>query len=200
MIVGDDFPLGVVMIDLNFPDEYEKRGNQEVLYCGLCKSGLTIKDATESILKSKKDDRTIIVYLGSVDIIQGRNLTDLKKDFNDFIQACRVKHFYPTLCTLAPIPTHQLGTRKATLLEFNKHLEAVAREFQLPVIDTHKAFLKPNGSFEEYCYAVAPRGVSGMKDWIAPWSILGRQRFLEMIKKNIGNAFVADGFVKLDKM
>lgn len=186
------------MLDLNFPDQYEKNGDKEVLYCGLCKSGLTIKDATESIREQIRETRNIIVYLGSVDIIKGRNLAELQKDFTGFLLACTEKRFTPVLCTLAPIPTHQLGTRKAALLEFNKYLEAVAREMDLPVIDIHKTFIKPNGSFEEYCYAVAPRGVSGMKDWIAPWSQIGRQRFLAMTRKNIGKAFMAEHFIKLD--
>lgn len=169
-----------------------------MLYSGFCKSGLTIKDATQSVLKLTKKDRTCIVYLGSTDIIKGHFFADLQNDFHEFINACRVNRFFPILCTLAPIPTHQLGTRQTVLLDFNKFLEAVAREYHLPLIDIYKCFVKPNGSFEENCYAAAPRAVSGMKEWIAPWSLMGRKKFQDMIKKNIGCALIAQGFVKLD--
>jgi hypothetical protein len=91
-----------------------------------------------------------------------------------------------------------LGTRKAALLEYNQFLEAVAREYCLPLIDIYKGFVKPDGSFEGYCYAVSPRAVSGLKEWIAPWSVIGRKKFQEMIKKNIGFALMAPSFIKLD--
>lgn len=197
-MIGDDFPLGVVMLDHNFPHEYEEKDGKDVLCCGFCMSGLTIKDATACVEGMKKEKRTCIVYLGSMDIILGKNLSEMEKDFKNFIQKCREKILFPILCTLAPIPTHQLGTRKITLLEFNHFLELIAHDWDLPIIDIHKTFVKQNGSFEEYCYAVQPRAVSGMKEWIAPWSKIGRTRFQLMIKKNIGNALMADRFVKLD--
>lgn len=190
--------MGVVRIDFNFPEDFDNENENEILKCGLCKSGLTIKGATEIVLGQDKTDRCAIVYVGSVDIITGRSLADLQNDFKEFINACRERRLYPILCTLAPIPTHQLGSRKAVLQDFNKFLEAVAYEFQLPIIDIHKIFSKNKKEFDEYCYAVAARSVSGMKEWIAPWSKIGRQRFYTMIRKNLGNAMIAGGFVKLD--
>ena len=192
-IIGDDFPLGVLMLSYEFNTEHEN----EVLCCGLCKSGQTIQAATERVKSMEEKSGHIIVYLGSIDIIKGRNMGDIRVDFDKFIEACRAKKLTPILCTLAPLPSHQLGNRKWTLNEFNQNIFRVAIYWSLTVIDINKTFLGRNSSFEEFCFAIAPRAVTGISDFIVPWSREGRNRFVHMIKKNLGFAIVATGFEKL---
>lgn len=199
-MIGDDFLLGVAVVDLGFKSQFEEMDENDVLYSGLCASGQTISLATERIRKLEKMDRTVLVYLGSIDIIKGRRGVDMQKDFNEFINVCREKGIFPILCTLAPIPTHQLGDRRWMLNQFNEYLTRTASLWGLPIIDIHKAFLRESQPFDEFCFAALPRSVSGMKEWIAPWSKNGRQKFREMIRKNIGQAIMAEGFVKLSSV
>lgn len=196
VLIGDDFLMGIAMFNLNFHTEKDVNG---LLQSGLCVSGLTIAAAVQRILKrtDSSECKTALIYLGSLDIINGRELVQMMCDFNLLMEACCTMNLKPILCTLAPIQTHQLNNRKETLKGFNQFL--TMNSWGLPVIDINKAFTNDGKSLDQ-CYMVVPRPISGNRSELALWSPEGRKRFYSMILKNLGFALNCKETTILDYM
>lgn len=161
-----------------------------ILQLGLCFSGLTIADATEK-LKNMKNPRfnKAIVYLGSFDILNGRELIELMNDFENFAKICQKKKIKAVFCTLAPIAFNaDDGNRRATLDGFNKYL---VYQSSLSVIDISKIFcgIKKHEYFNYNCY-MDHRPVSGCKKHVSLWSQYGIQEFRKMVLKSVGFALI----------
>lgn len=170
-----------------------------LLQAGLCVSGLTIAAATQRVLKQvdKTKCKHAIIYLGSMDIINGRELVQMMFDFNQLMIACSEMNVRPILCTLAPILNHQLNNRKETLMGFNQFL--VQNKYGIAAIDVNKAFVQ-NGKSVEHCYMVVPRPISGNRSELVLWSPEGRSRFYNMILKNLGFAYNSNEAAVFDFM
>lgn len=162
-----------------------------ILQSGLCISGLTISMATEKLreIKTLQFDKAI-VYLGSFDIVNGKELIELMNDYENFVKVCKMKKINAVACTLAPLPRHEEGNRKATLEAFNKYLKTKSG---LSVIDVNKIFcgLKKEESININCY-IDHRPVSGSKKLVTLWSTYGIQEFRRNVIKNVGFALVAE--------
>lgn len=130
------------------------------------------------------------MYLGSFDIINGRELIELMTDFENFVQMCKSKHIKTVVCTLAPLPFHEDENRKATLEGFNKFLKI---QSWVSVIDIHKMFcgIGKDQKFNLNCYT-DHRSVSGSKKRVSLWSTYGIQEFRKIIIKKVGFAFVTE--------
>lgn len=188
VLIGDDFFLGLASFFIRFQAFYNDDG---VFHSGFCASGLTFHAAIELISKIPMDDRNArsgIVYLGSMDIINGRSFKQITEDFNRFVEVCKLRNFHLVICTLAPIPSHQLGFRRSILKQFNVYLRE--NPFNCPVIDVYKAFLRVTGDFEELYYKSENSEVTGTKEKLALWSKHGLKRAHYVIKKNLGFAIM----------
>lgn len=187
VLIGDDFLLGFSMIELK-QKPIKENG---ILQSGLCFSGLTISTATEKIREIKKPNfNKAIVYLGSFDIVNGKELIELMNDYEIFVKECKSKKINAVACTLAPLPRHEEGNRKATLEGFNKYLKTKSG---LSVIDVNKVFcgLKKEDSFNLNCY-IDHRRVSGSKKQVTLWSAYGTQEFRRTVLKSLGFALIAE--------
>jgi maternal-effect protein oskar len=122
--LGDDFLLGFAILELK--EEANRTGG--LLQSGLCVSGMTISKATSKLrdLRNQKFDR-ILIYLGSFDIINGKQLIELMNDFDELVDVCLRMNLKAVACTLAPLPLHEEGNRMETLMGFNKYLKTMSK-------------------------------------------------------------------------
>lgn len=71
---------------------------------GLCISGQRIRDATERLKRcSCTDNMKIIVNLGTVDILHGRDLSDMCQDYINLVNFCQYRNIKIVITTLPPI-------------------------------------------------------------------------------------------------
>lgn len=161
-----------------------------ILQIGLCISGLTIAAATEMLGRiNNLNFNKAIVYLGSFDIVNDRELIELMNDFENFIRMCKSKKITAVVCTLAPLPFHEEGNRKATLDGFNKFLK---NQCEVSVIDINKLFSSVGKDGHNQNYYMSHRGVSGSRKRVSLWSLYGIQEFRKTIMKKVGFALVAE--------
>lgn len=159
-----------------------------LLQSGLCWSGMTISMASNKLrgIKNQKFER-ILVYLGSFDIIDGKELIEMINDFDEFVNVCTRKKIKAVACTLAPIPFYEVGNRLETLIGFNKYLRILSK---LSVIDVNKMFLGPNDKYNDRCYGDELRRVSGSTRSLKLWSDYGRYQFRGIVMRNLGMALI----------
>jgi hypothetical protein len=166
--------------------------NGGLLQSGLCVSGMTIKMATNKLrgLRNQGFER-ILIYLGSFDIIDGKELIEMMNDFDELVEVCKRKQLKAVACTLAPLPSHEEGNRIETLIGFNKYLKTLSK---LSIINVKKAFLAPEGGYcyDERCYTEKARKVSGSTRWLKLWTDFGRIQFKKVVMRNLGMALLDD--------
>jgi hypothetical protein len=185
-LIGDDFLLGFAMFTLKEPTFRFKN----ILQTGFCISGLTIFAATEKLraLKNPKFKKAI-VYLGSFDVINGKELIELMNSFDEFVAVCKKRRIQIVACTLAPLPFHEIGNRFEVLQGFNKYLRKKSR---VSVIDVNNYFLGPNDEFNELCYNEDSSEVSGSDHMVRLWNDFGREQFHKIILRELGQALLDD--------
>lgn len=84
---------------------------------------MTIKEAARMVRSNRYIDPRIIVYVGSVDILHGRDLPDIMFDYLDLMSAFQERGIKPTVCTLAPLAnTNHEPSRVQALRSFNRFL------------------------------------------------------------------------------
>lgn len=101
---------------------------------GYCISGQTIRDATDRIKRiTHSNNMKIIVNLGTVDILHGRDLADMCQDYLNLIKYCERRNITIIATTLAPLANRKFcagDTEKWQ--EFNKFLmKRVAGKIQV---------------------------------------------------------------------
>lgn len=85
-------------------------------------------------------DSRVIVYIGTVDILSGRQVESITNDYFDLLSAFRERGIEPIVCTLAPIAEE--GSRYDGIINgFNCWL--TNRKWK--VIDIHKCFIDEKG-------------------------------------------------------
>lgn len=109
---------------------------------GLCVSGQTIKAATERIQSDRYFvDKKLIVNLGSVDILHGRDLIDMQYDYSQLVRALNSRQIRPIITTLAPIAN--CGYTLEQRQKFERFNAFLMTSFD-NVIDMSKCFLTSN--------------------------------------------------------
>lgn len=185
-LLGDDFFLSLALNDLsatlvNDAPRFIKRS-------GLCISGQTIGDAANYVAKLLNPiDDYVIVNIGSVDLLHGREFADMKCDFERLLAAFQSRHIQPVITTLAPLANHgheQDTRRKWTL--FNAYL---LKEFPSHVLDITSCFTSGNGQTLHDCYQPLAKYVSGSSRPHALWNRVGRQRVLGLLKRQVYEMF-----------
>lgn len=160
---------------------------ENILQSGYCVSGQTIDRATETI-KRMHPKQMILLNIGAVDIMNGRELIELVISMMRLLKTCRSNNITPVLATLPAIANHRIYSRALITTEFNKFL--MKNPFDYPVIDLQEAFINSDGKMDPNCYDEIPRYVSGFKKPIVLWSKMGRQRAMTTLKEKIGSAIL----------
>lgn len=188
-LLADDNILNIAEFDL----KYQRTPNQRLRQSGHCVSGLTIANATRRVREMDSEHvNHVIVNVGSIDIVQGRQLIQMVNDFMSLISILQHKEINPIFTTLAPLPGNADGNKKETLNGFNHFLRETVSE-GYSVIDLHKCMVKPDGTVDLNLYQVEPRYMSGSRKTMTMWNKIGRNRILGMLIKNLGPALVYDG-------
>lgn len=72
--------------------------------CGLCISGQSIREATERLKDFPNSEKMkIITNLGAVDILHGRDLTDMCQDYANLVKVCERRGIKISITTVPPI-------------------------------------------------------------------------------------------------
>lgn len=113
--------------------------DEAVRHCGLCMSGQTIRSAAMRLRNYK--NIKIILNVGSVDLLHGRDFVDMRRDFQLLMQICKERNIQAIITTLAPLANvlNQEGFRPK-FNAFNQFLmDTYSRTHQ--VIEIHKCMM-----------------------------------------------------------
>lgn len=126
---------------------------QKVLQSGLCVSGQTIGAAIKRVIGLQDNGRSIILNIGSVNIMQGRQLIQIEHEYRELLTIMLKKGIKPILTTLAPLAnyTHDIEMKR-TLERFNKFIKSEAERNNLIVIDIWKCLVNDKGAVRFDCY------------------------------------------------
>lgn len=181
---------------------------------GLAKSGLSIRGAI-NLLRSIAFFKTpsIVINVGSIDIMLGRNLVDMRSDYNELVDLCEKRNIQPIITTLAPLANncHPRDMRNK-LLMFNSYLRDKFYS-RYRVINLWSQLVTPRGRtrfeyFEpyvntiflfafyyieintrEFCFSISVNResvyVTGSNQAHVLWNKIGRQIILDHIKTNL---------------
>lgn len=130
--------------------------------CGLTKSGLSIRCAI-NLLQSIAYIKTpsITINVGSIDIMHGRDLVDMRLDYEELVNVCVTRNIQPIITTLAPLANtshyHSRDMRDKLIL-FNNYLRDHYYS-KYPVINIWSQMVTPRGRtifelFESYVETV----------------------------------------------
>lgn len=161
---------------------------------GLCVYGQTLQVAANQLLYSTTQPQKteLIINLGSLDILMGRELIDIEHDFVRLIEICEQKNIRPRLTTLAPLLQRGFKAHDKricqTLLQFNRFIvDRYQDKYQ--VIDIWSCFTNERGKTLFDCYQPLSVDIkfSERKVSFALWNRIGRQRTLRAIKKALSD-------------
>ncbi|XP_004529163.1 maternal effect protein oskar isoform X2 [Ceratitis capitata] len=179
-LLGDDFFLFLARMELRC--KFKKYG--KVLQSGLCVSGQTICAAIRRVHQLDDQHRSIIVNIGSVDIMKGRSLVQIEHDFRELINVIFKKGFTPILTTLAPLANYAHDKQVKTKLERFNHFIKNEGKF-LVVMDIWACLVNEKGQILFDCFQNEPRMVSGTSEPYVFWNKIGRQRVLQLIESQL---------------
>lgn len=180
-LMGDDFFLEICRVELKKKIETTKR----VRHCGLCVSGQTIKAAAKRL--SEISNKTVIINIGSVDILHGQQLIDMQYDFKHLVQVCKKNNISLIITTLAPLGNRSHYPELRNRLEmFNKYLiDNYSRTHK--VIDISKCMIGTRGETIYDCYQPEPKYMTGTNQPHLLWNHIGRQLIFHLIRKKIAD-------------
>lgn len=143
-LLGDDHLMALASAELNGKSEYTRmrRGKRmvNVQNVGLCYSGQTIRAAIKRIRSGQHFvDNKIIINLGSVDLLHGRDLIDMQSDFCELVEVLEHRNIVPIITTLAPIAN--FGFLPEQRIQFDRFNTFLRTKFD-NVIDLWSIFVK----------------------------------------------------------
>uniref|UniRef100_A0A182VS14 OSK domain-containing protein n=1 Tax=Anopheles minimus TaxID=112268 RepID=A0A182VS14_9DIPT len=184
-LVGDDFFLAIAKWELGFSFD---RGHQ-IDMSGLCISGLTLSEAAKRVEVAPFIADHVLVNVGTVDLLHGREMIDLIHDFDQLVARFRERNVEPIMTTLAPIANSGGRTPMAErLLKLNEYMCRTCPR----TIDLWKNFVHANGTVRFECYQPGPRKVSGSIMPHVLWNKLGRQLMLGVLGNEIATQLTTD--------
>lgn len=158
-----------------------------ILQSGFCVSGQTIAEAARNI-ENIGVNQIILLNVGSIDIVQGKELVDMIYGMFRLLRICRMNEITPILTTLLPLANYRLGNRAAVTNGFNEFL--VKNPFNFPVIELHKTFTNDDGMMSQHFYQQSTRFVSGLRKPLVFWNRMGRQRIMKTLTQQLGSAIL----------
>lgn len=126
---------------------------KQIQRCGLCISGQYIRDATDRLKRfPNTNNMKIIVNLGTVDILHGRELNDMCQDYMDLVKVCYQRNIQIVITTLAPI-ANQLHI-KESVQQFRAFNDFLIKKFagKHQVIDITECMTGKFGNVFFDCY------------------------------------------------
>ncbi|XP_052889017.1 maternal effect protein oskar [Anopheles moucheti] len=184
-LVGDDFFLAIAKWELGFSFD---RGHI-IDMSGLCISGLTLSEAATRVEVAPFIADHVLVNVGTVDLLHGREMIDLIHDFDQLVARFRERNVEPIMTTLAPIANSGGRTPMADrLLKLNEYICRTCPR----TIDLWKNFVHANGTVRFECYQPGPRKVSGSIMPHVLWNKLGRQLMLGVLGNEIATQLTTD--------
>ncbi|KAJ6649716.1 Maternal effect protein oskar [Pseudolycoriella hygida] len=188
-LVGDDFFLQLAKLDCKLPFEYITPKNslqwsRPIKKCGHCISGLTIRGLTKLLKSGKKLSKHIILNVGSVDLLQGRDFHEMRDDFLELYSELRMGRYDTFITTLAPLANLRFSMDDQNRWsEFNSFLVD-----NFPnVLDIASCFLSESNRVIYECYQLKPKYVSGCNQAHLLWNYIGRQRVVKHLKNSLLN-------------
>ncbi|XP_067642898.1 maternal effect protein oskar [Eurosta solidaginis] len=179
-LLGDDFFLFLARMELRC--KFKKF--DKVLQSGLCVSGQTIGAAIKRIRLLEDQCKSIIVNIGSVDIMKGRPLVQIQHDFRELLNLMFKKGYTPILTTLAPLANYAHDKQaKYKLYRFNEFIKKEGRF--LIVMDIWSCLVNERGQILFDCFQNEPRMVTGASEPYVFWNKIGRQRVLQLIESQL---------------
>lgn len=126
-------------------------GKRNISKSGFCISGQTIKDAAKLIENSTSMvDDTIIINIGSVDLLHGHDLIDMKHDFIRLLNAFKARQIIPVITTLAPLANiSHIPRQRKTWQLFNNFLQ---KHYAYNLINIETCFVTQKGQTMYDCY------------------------------------------------
>lgn len=184
-LVGDDFFLAIAKWELGFSFD---RGHI-IDMSGLCISGLTLSEAAKRVEVAPYIADHVLVNVGTVDLLHGREMIDLIHDFDQLVARFRERNVEPIMTTLSPIANSGGRTPMAErLLKLNEYICRTCPR----TIDLWKNFVHANGTVRFECYQPGPRKVSGSIMPHVLWNKLGRQLILGVLGNEIAAQLTTD--------
>lgn len=105
-------------VDFQIPPQNSKE------QCYRCLPGLDIKGATD-LLKNIEIDHlnvpTVLINVGSIDILKGIELVEMCMKYEKLISVCQQRNIRPIITTLAPL-AHVDSMNQLKLMQFNNFL------------------------------------------------------------------------------
>lgn len=154
---------------------------------GMCVSGQTIQEATAG-LENLRGNQVIIVNIGSIDIINGKELVDVILEVMRFLKLCQKKSIVPILTTLPPLGMYGVGNYSDVLQHYNDFLRQ--NPFNFPVIDLNRAFYYDDGTLNDNCLQGRARYMKGYQRPLVFWSKYGRQKLMNTLTRSLGHAMM----------
>lgn len=154
---------------------------------GSCISGQTIHEACTN-LENYHENQVIIVNIGSMDIINGKELVDVILEIMRLLKLCQRKCIVPILTTLPPLGIYGVGNRTEVLNYYNDFLRQ--NPFNYPVIDLNRAFYNDDGTLNIHCYQTQMRLMKGFPKPLVFWSKYGREKMMKTMTQSLGLALI----------
>ncbi|XP_050085124.1 uncharacterized protein LOC126570985 [Anopheles aquasalis] len=179
-LVGDDFFLSIAKCEL----DYSFDQGHEIAMSGLCISGLTLAEAARRVEAAPYIASQVLVNVGTVDLLHGRQMIDLIQDFDMLMDRFRERNVEPLMTTLAPIAnTGGRSVMQERLCKFNEYIRSSCPNY----INLDRYFQNDDGSVRFECYQPGPRTVTGSTMPHVLWNSLGRRHVLHELGNELAN-------------
>ncbi|GAB0091763.1 hypothetical protein DMENIID0001_066400 [Sergentomyia squamirostris] len=179
-LIGDDFMLAVARIDLGF----HLRQGCKIQQSGLCISGQTVSDAIIRLSQMPLEaiPKRVIISLGSVDLIHGRQALDIQTEYVYLLKMLSDLGVKVIVTTVAPIANFTIASN----LKKNWEKLNVFLRGQPFFIDISEQVMQ-NKHILYSCYQGEAKYVTGSTRPHVLWNTIGRQRILKAMKAYLGD-------------
>ncbi|XP_037045674.1 uncharacterized protein LOC119081063 [Bradysia coprophila] len=178
ILIGDNFFLEMARIDLH--RQYTKSKLKQV---GQCISGQSLKRAVKNISRVINTIRhdAAVINLGSIDLLQGREVVDMIQDMFQLCQLLCDNDIFPIVTTIPPLANqlHNPSLENKRKL-FNNFLEK-----SFDCINIEDVFYTNHNRVMFSQYQGDARRVGGTTCPLVLWSNVARQRVLKKLKRKI---------------
>ncbi|KAL7289808.1 hypothetical protein TKK_0016209 [Trichogramma kaykai] len=185
-LIGDDYFLQLCIKYCDVP--LVRKHAKAAITCGTVQSGQTIKKAIQRLENIKAMANKLVINLGTVDIYNRRNASEMIESYKDLLFLLKEKFGYKetqiTICTLPPmcnVGIHDID-RYFNYKTFNEWIRFYASQKGYQLLDFHMEFSTPGDKLCDYSYfQMDARMVSGTIHPHVLWNYKGRQKAMNLL-------------------